>query len=62
MDASSPAPQPSHEELYDRAIDRVMRGERVDLAALCAEHPDFPAELLAKLEKIQRVARGADAP
>ncbi|MEY2745099.1 MAG: hypothetical protein RL112_141, partial [Planctomycetota bacterium] len=40
----------------------VMRGERVDLAALCAEHPDFPAELLAKLEKIQRVARGADAP
>ena len=62
MDSSLPTPPPSHEELYDRAIDRVLRGERVDLAGLRDEHPDFPDELLAKLEKMQRVARGGDAP
>jgi tRNA A-37 threonylcarbamoyl transferase component Bud32 len=62
VDSSPSTPRPSHEEIYDRAIDSVLRGERVDLAALRAEQPDFPPELLAKLEKMQRVARGGDAP
>jgi tRNA A-37 threonylcarbamoyl transferase component Bud32 len=62
VDPSPSTPRPSQEELYDRAIDSVLRGERVDLAALRAEQPDFPPEMLAKIEKMQRVARGGDAP
>ncbi len=58
MEADSPDPAPSHDALYDELLDRLMRGERVKLDALRAEHPDFPPEWLARLEKMQRTVQG----
>lgn len=64
MDAPDPAPQESHDELYDRVIDLVMRGEAVDVEAIVAARPDLPEELRAKLRKLVRVAGsfGKEAP
>ena len=58
VEADSPDPAPSHDALYDELLDRLMRGEAVDLAALRAAHPDFPSEWLARLEKMQRTMAG----
>lgn len=62
VEAESPEPAPSHDALYDELLDRLMRGEAVDLAALRAAHPDFPSEWLARLEKMQRTMAGGDRP
>ncbi|MBL8769341.1 MAG: protein kinase [Planctomycetes bacterium] len=53
------------EELYDACVDRLMRGEDVDLDALCERHPAHAAALrehLTALREAAKVARTTKRP
>lgn len=62
-----PADADAYEELLERLADRLQAGERLDAAALAAEHPQFALRLEALLPVMQamqemRASEGNDEP
>lgn len=49
------------EALYDACVDRLMRGEDVDLDALCAQHPSHAPILREHLTSLREAAKNARA-
>ncbi|MCC7171132.1 MAG: protein kinase, partial [Planctomycetes bacterium] len=47
------------EALYDACVDRLMRGEDVDLDALCAQHPSHAPILREHLTELRAAAKNA---
>ena len=45
-----------NDDLYDRVIDQVMRGQAIDVEALLAQHPQLSEEQRSKVRKLVRAA------